>query len=86
MNVLEVFPPALPLDGAETIAAASDIQLLLFAVGFSIFALGCALFAAVMYARSPLGGDRSGRTTHAVDGEPTSPEVVGSPFPNLLGK
>lgn len=86
MNRLETFPPALPLDGADVIASASDWQLVLFAIGFSIVCLGLAFFAAVMFSRSAPPARRVRRTTHAPSGVGLAPEATSAPLPNLLHK
>lgn len=86
MSPLETFPPALPLDGADVIASASDWHLILFAIGFSIVCLGLAFFAAVMFSRSVSPTFRVGRTTHAPEGVAFAPEATAAPFPNLLQK
>lgn len=83
---LETFPPALPLDGAEIIAAASEWQLILFAIGFSIVCLGLAFFAAVMFSRSAPPAPRAGRIPHASSGVDLAPEATSAPLPNLLHK
>lgn len=78
------FPPALPLDGAELIASASDMQLIVFAFAFAIFCLTLSLFAAVTFARSKPTQYRRLGQWH--DGIGSSPEVDLAPFSNLLSK
>ena len=84
----EVFPTPLPLDGAELLTVvwwATD-PLVMAAVAFAILALTLAYVAAWGFARSVTPTPRYRRTPHASGGEPNSPEVNGSPFPNLLHK
>lgn len=78
------FPAPLPLDGAELIASASDMQLIMFAVAFGILCLALSLFAAVTFARSK--PSRYRRFEQWQDGVGSSPEVDPAPFSNLLSK
>jgi len=85
--VTAVYPTPLPLDGAELLTAvwwATD-PLVIAAYAFTILALTLAYVAAWGFARS-VPAPRYRRTPHAAVGEPSSPEVNGSPFPNLLRK
>lgn len=83
-----MFPPALPLEPLpDVVLAATGMlahPLIVAAVGFAILALALALLAAWSYSRSALGAPRYRR--EARGGEPSTPEVSGSPFPNLLRK
>lgn len=78
------FPAPLPLDGAELIASASDVQLIAFAIAFGIVCLALSLFAAVTFARSE--PTRYSRLGQWHDGVGSSPEVDPTPFPNLFRK
>ena len=87
MTDVEIYPTPLPLDGAELLTAvwwATDPQVQAL-VAFTILALTLAFVAACGFARSA-PAPRYRRTPHAAGGEPNSPEVNGSPFPNLLRK
>ena len=81
------FPPTLPLDPIVLDEVGVTIQSpLLFVYAVALIALIALYVAAGARLRSMPPKGRTRRTTHAAGGEPSTPEVNGSPLPNLLGK
>jgi Zn-dependent protease len=87
MSALEVFPPALPLDGAEVLIVAwwMTDPLVQAWVAFSLFVLMLAFLAALGFARS-IPKPRYRRTPERQEGVASTPEVSAAPFPNLLAQ
>lgn len=85
MNLVEIFPPALPLDGADTVGVWFMTPLIVAAVAFSLATLALAFFAALSFRRSA-PTPRYRRATHAANGVESLPQIDSAPFPNLLRK